>query len=90
VASRGLKDEIKKRNPFASAEQEAALNLARTYDRLQSSFTREVGDRGSSRSPGSGSRDRRQRASLATRSDRAGRPASPSHESYGTSRHAWR
>jgi DNA-binding MarR family transcriptional regulator len=34
-----LKDEIKKRNPFDSAEQEAALNLARTYDRLQSSFT---------------------------------------------------
>ena len=69
MASRGLKDEIKKRNPFDSAEQEAALNLARTYDRLQPSFTSEVGDRGSSRSPGSGSRDRRQRASLATRSD---------------------
>src|SRR5271157_5845941 len=30
---------IKKRNPFDSAEQEAAPNLARTYDRLQSSFT---------------------------------------------------
>ena len=27
VASQGLKDEIKKRNPFDSAEQEAALNL---------------------------------------------------------------
>ena len=38
MASRGLKDEIKKRNPFDSAEQEAALNLARTNDRLQSSF----------------------------------------------------
>ena len=55
MASRGLKDEIKKRNPFDSAEQEAALNLARTHDRLQPSFTSEVGDRGSSRSPGSGS-----------------------------------
>jgi DNA-binding MarR family transcriptional regulator len=39
LVSRGLKDEIKKRNPFDSAEQEAALNLARTHDRLQSSFT---------------------------------------------------
>ena len=56
MASRGLKDEIKKRNPFDSAEQEAALNLARTHDRLQPSFTSEVGDRGSSRSPGSGER----------------------------------
>ena len=39
MTSRGLKDEIKGRNPFDSAEQEAALNLARTYDCLQSSFT---------------------------------------------------
>ncbi|MGC1719922.1 MAG: hypothetical protein WA746_13120 [Isosphaeraceae bacterium] len=39
MASQGLKDEIKKRNPFDSAEQEAAPNLARTYDRLQSSFS---------------------------------------------------
>lgn len=39
VASRGLRDEIKKRNAFDSAEQEAALNIARTNDRLQSSFT---------------------------------------------------
>ena len=30
MASQGLKDEIKKRNPFDSAEQEAAPNLART------------------------------------------------------------
>ena len=44
---------------------------------------------GSSRSPGSRSRHQRQRASLATRSDRAACPASPSHESYETSRHAW-
>ena len=34
-----IEREIKKRNPFDSAEQEAALNLGRTYDRLQSSFT---------------------------------------------------
>ena len=38
MASRGLKDEIKKRNPFDCAEQETVLNLARTNDRLQSSF----------------------------------------------------
>jgi DNA-binding MarR family transcriptional regulator len=35
-----LQDEIKKRNPFDSPEQEAALNLARTNDRLQSEFAR--------------------------------------------------
>ena len=35
VSRPSLKDEIKKRNPFDCPEQEAALNLARTADRLQ-------------------------------------------------------
>jgi DNA-binding MarR family transcriptional regulator len=35
-----LGDEIKKRNPFECPEQEAALNLARTADRLASDFAR--------------------------------------------------
>ena len=35
-----LQDEIKKRNPFDSPEQEVALNLARTDDRLQAGFAR--------------------------------------------------
>lgn len=34
MARRGLQDEIKKRNPFDCPEQEVALNLARTADRL--------------------------------------------------------
>jgi DNA-binding MarR family transcriptional regulator len=35
-----LQDEIKKRNPFDSAEQEVALNLARTADYIQGDFAR--------------------------------------------------
>jgi DNA-binding MarR family transcriptional regulator len=35
-----LQDEIKKREPFAVPEQEVALNLARTNDRLQAEFAR--------------------------------------------------
>ncbi len=34
MARRTLQDEIKKRNPFDSPEEEATLNLARTADRL--------------------------------------------------------
>src|SRR4051812_28062762 len=33
-----LQDELKKKRPFADAEQEAALNLFRTSDRLQICF----------------------------------------------------
>lgn len=40
VAQRGLGDEIKKRDPFESPEQEVALNLARTSDRHFAGFTR--------------------------------------------------
>ena len=36
----GLGDEIKKRNAFDCLEQEAALNLARTGDRIQAPFAR--------------------------------------------------
>jgi DNA-binding MarR family transcriptional regulator len=35
-----LQDELKKKQPFASPEQEAALNLFRTSDRLQICFAR--------------------------------------------------
>lgn len=35
-----LQEEIKKREPFASAEQEATLNLLRTSDQLQNRFGR--------------------------------------------------
>jgi DNA-binding MarR family transcriptional regulator len=35
-----LQQEVKKRQPFASLEQEAALNLVRTSDHLQICFTR--------------------------------------------------
>jgi MarR family transcriptional regulator, 2-MHQ and catechol-resistance regulon repressor len=38
--SRNLQREIKKRNPFESAEQEALLNLVRTNDRFQFRFAR--------------------------------------------------
>ena len=40
VARRSLQDEVKKRNPFDSPEQEAALNLARTADRIAAGFVR--------------------------------------------------
>jgi DNA-binding MarR family transcriptional regulator len=40
VAERSLREEIKKRDPFESPEQEAALNVARTHDRLQSGVAR--------------------------------------------------
>ena len=40
MAERGLQDEIKKRNPFDSREQEVALNLARTADRHHGEFAR--------------------------------------------------
>ena len=39
MASR-LQSEIKKKRPFASPEQEAALNLSRTNDQIQIHFTR--------------------------------------------------
>jgi DNA-binding MarR family transcriptional regulator len=39
MASR-LGQELKKRGPFASAEQEAILNLMRTHDRIQFQFAR--------------------------------------------------
>src|SRR5439155_3158576 len=35
-----LQTEVKKRNPFVSADQEAALNIVRTADRLQLRFER--------------------------------------------------
>ena len=35
-----LQDELKKRNPFDAPEQEVALNLARTAERLQAEFSR--------------------------------------------------
>src|SRR5437899_2948996 len=35
-----LQHEVKKRNPFEAAEQEAALNIARTADRLALRFER--------------------------------------------------
>ncbi len=40
MAEGSLGDEIKKRGPFDSAEQEVALNLARTSDRHFSEFAR--------------------------------------------------
>ena len=40
MVERGLQDEIKKRNPFDSPEQEVALNLARTADRHHGEFAR--------------------------------------------------
>src|SRR5882762_1771279 len=41
-----LQDEVKKKQPFASLEQEAALNLARTNDRLTIRFERLFRDYG--------------------------------------------
>ena len=35
-----LQDELKKKNPFDAPEQETALNLARTAERLQAEFSR--------------------------------------------------
>ena len=40
MTERGLREEIKKRNPFDCPEQEAALNLWRTADQLGSRFGR--------------------------------------------------
>ncbi|QDV35725.1 MarR family winged helix-turn-helix transcriptional regulator [Tautonia plasticadhaerens] len=40
MATRRLKDELKKRLPFDSLEQEASLNLARTADRHNIAFAR--------------------------------------------------
>ncbi len=40
MASNKLQDELKKKRPFESPEQEAALNLLRTSDRLQNRFLR--------------------------------------------------
>ena len=40
MSRRGLQDELKKREPFGCPEQEVALNLARTADRLQGEFAR--------------------------------------------------
>lgn len=40
MARSGLQQELKKREPFAVAEQEAMLNLLRTADRLQLDFIR--------------------------------------------------
>jgi DNA-binding MarR family transcriptional regulator len=40
VAGTNLQHELKKKHPFESAEQEAALNLVRTSDQLQIRFTR--------------------------------------------------
>jgi DNA-binding MarR family transcriptional regulator len=42
----GLQDELKKKRPFDCPEQEAALNLARTSDRVQISFARLFRERG--------------------------------------------
>ena len=41
-----LQDEVKKKQPFASREQEAALNLARTNDRITIQFERLFRDYG--------------------------------------------
>ena len=38
MAQSGLQHELGKKNPFASAEQEATLNLLRTHDHLQQAF----------------------------------------------------
>src|SRR5262245_26969922 len=38
MAQPGLQQELGKKNPFASAEQEATLNLLRTHDHLQQEF----------------------------------------------------
>src|SRR5271156_4656641 len=40
MASRNLKDELKKRGPFASPAEEATLALVRTHDRLMLRFAR--------------------------------------------------
>jgi DNA-binding MarR family transcriptional regulator len=40
VAATKLQQELKKKRPFESAEQEATLNLVRTSDQLQIRFTR--------------------------------------------------
>ena len=40
MADRTLKDEIKKRHPFACPEQETALNLAKTSDWIGMDFSR--------------------------------------------------
>ena len=40
MTNKRLQDELKKKRPFESAEQEAALNLLRTSDRFQNRFLR--------------------------------------------------
>ena len=40
MSAKGLQKELKKRRPFESAEQEATLNLLRTYDHVQIRFAR--------------------------------------------------
>jgi DNA-binding MarR family transcriptional regulator len=40
MAKSVLQGELRKRNPFDAAEQEASLNLARTHDHVQQEFAR--------------------------------------------------
>jgi DNA-binding MarR family transcriptional regulator len=40
MAKSMLQEELRKKNPFASAEQEACLNLLRTQDHVQQAFAR--------------------------------------------------
>jgi DNA-binding MarR family transcriptional regulator len=46
VTGRKLQQELKKRHPFTSLEEEAGLNLVRTHDQLQIRFTRLFRDYG--------------------------------------------
>lgn len=50
MARRTLQDEIKKREPFRCPEQEVALNIARTHDRLTADFSRLFKEHGISES----------------------------------------
>lgn len=50
MARRTLQDEIKKREPFQCPEQEVALNIARTSDRLGADFARLFKEHGISES----------------------------------------
>src|SRR5262249_17116597 len=40
MARSALQEELRKKHPFASAEQEASLNLARTHDHFEQEFAR--------------------------------------------------
>ena len=46
MAKRKLQDELKKKRPFESAEEEAVLNIVRTSDQLQIRFARLLREHG--------------------------------------------